>query len=191
MALSTTSTGNVTFRTNWAELSWGNSLLDFWDDFSEDGRLDEREPTAGHPPTASLAVSITIPPHDVQSVTFLLSWHFPNRLSWRVPARNPQPWDKELRWIGNYYASRYQDAWQVALQTANQLGDLEEETVRFVSTVCESDLPHEVKEAALFNLSSLRTQTCFRTPDGYLFGWEGCRGSNRFLFWFLHSRLEL
>jgi hypothetical protein len=26
----------------------------------------------------------------------------------------------------------------------------------------------------LFNLSTLRTQTCFRTPDGYLYGWEGC-----------------
>jgi non-lysosomal glucosylceramidase len=175
MALSTTSAGNVTFRTNWAELSWGNSLLDFWDDFSKDGRLDEREPTAGYPPTASLAVPITVPANDIQSVTFLLSWHFPNRLSWRVPSRNPQPWDKELRWIGNHYATRYQDAWQVALQTAKKLGDLEQETVRFVSSVCESDLPPEVKEAALFNLSSLRTQTCFRTPDGYLFGWEGCQ----------------
>jgi len=30
-----------------------------------------------------------------------------------------------------------------------------------------------VKEAALFNLSTLRTQTCFRTPDGRFFGWEG------------------
>ena len=31
-----------------------------------------------------------------------------------------------------------------------------------------------MKEAALFNLSTLRTQTCFRTPDGRFFGWEGC-----------------
>jgi non-lysosomal glucosylceramidase len=31
-----------------------------------------------------------------------------------------------------------------------------------------------VKEAALFNLSTLRSQTVFRTPDGHLFGWEGC-----------------
>ena len=34
-------------------------------------------------------------------------------------------------------------------------------------------LPAEVKEAALFNLSTLRTQTCFRTPDGRFFGFEG------------------
>jgi non-lysosomal glucosylceramidase len=175
LALSTTATGELTFRTNWPELSWGNSLLDFWDDFSKDGRLDEREPTPGYPPTASLAVPITVPANDTLSVTFLLSWHFPNRLSWRVPDRNPQPWDEELRWIGNYYATQYEDAWQVAVQTAEKLSDLEQETVTFVSSLCESDLPHEVKEAALFNLSSLRTQTCFRTSDGYLFGWEGCR----------------
>ena len=31
-----------------------------------------------------------------------------------------------------------------------------------------------VKESALFNLSTLRSQTVFRTPDGFMFGWEGC-----------------
>jgi hypothetical protein len=31
-----------------------------------------------------------------------------------------------------------------------------------------------IKEAALFNLSTLRTQTAFRTEDGNFFGWEGC-----------------
>ena len=55
---------------------------------------------------------------------------------------------------------------------AERLDELEERTVRFVSSLCESDLPVEVKESALFNVSTLRTQTCFRTPDGYLFGWE-------------------
>jgi hypothetical protein len=49
--------------------------------------------------------------------------------------------------------------------------------VDFVRRFCESDLPVEVKEAALFNVSTLRTQTCFRTPDGRLFGFEGCSNS--------------
>jgi non-lysosomal glucosylceramidase len=175
LALSIRTGGEVTFRTNWAELSWGNSLLDFWDDFSEDGRLEDREQGVSHSPIGSLAVQVAIPPNGVQSVTFLLTWHFPNRLSWRAPERNPQTWDNELRWIGNYYATKYQDAWQAAIQVADNLEDLEKRTVRFVSSICQSDLPHEVKEAALFNLSTLRTQTCFRTPDGYLFGWEGCQ----------------
>lgn len=41
-------------------------------------------------------------------------------------------------------------------------------------TVCSSDLPAVVKEAALYNLSTLRSQTCFRTEDGRFYGWEGC-----------------
>ncbi len=175
LALSTPASGDVTFRTNWAELSWGNSLLDFWDDFAKDGRLDERISSQIDSPIGSLAVPIPIPPYDTQSITFLLSWHFPNRLSWRAPARNPQTWETEPRWIGNYYAIKYEDAWQVALRVAKELGELERKTVQFVSSICQSDLPPEVKEAALFNLSTLRTQTCFRTPDGYLFGWEGCQ----------------
>jgi uncharacterized protein (DUF608 family) len=136
LTLSTPESGEVTFRTNWAELSWGNSLLDFWDDFAKDGRLDERPSTNIDSPTGSLAVPKTIPPYDTQSITFLLTWHFPNRLSWRAPSRNPQTWEKELRWIGNYYATKYQDAWEVALRTAQELGALEQQTVHFVSNLC-------------------------------------------------------
>jgi uncharacterized protein (DUF608 family) len=175
LALSTTSNEEATFRTGWAELSWGDSLLDFWDDFVDDGRLENRDSSGIDSPTASLAVPVAVPPSGSDQVTFLLTWHFPNRLSWRAPERNPQTWDDQLRWVGNYYTTRYQDAWEVAAQAAPRLADLEERTVQFVSSVCESDLPASVKEAGLFNLSTLRTQTCFRTPDGHFFGWEGCQ----------------
>jgi hypothetical protein len=43
-----------------------------------------------------------------------------------------------------------------------------------VKSFCESDLPAEVKEAALYNVSTLRTQTCFRSEAGKLYAWEGC-----------------
>ena len=48
LALATTAAEGVTYRTAWANLPWGDSLLDFWDDFSQDGRLEERSAnTAG------------------------------------------------------------------------------------------------------------------------------------------------
>jgi hypothetical protein len=50
---------------------------------------------------------------------------------------------------------------------------LENKTIEFVKTFLHTDLPEVVKEAALFNMSTLRTQTCFRTADGLFFGWEG------------------
>jgi hypothetical protein len=80
--------------------------------------------------------------------------------------------------IGNYYATRYADAWDVVVQTAADLPALEADTLAFVQAFCAGDLPEVVKEAALFNLSTLRTQTCFRTADGRIYGWEGCDDSS-------------
>jgi non-lysosomal glucosylceramidase len=174
MALTTTSDGVISYRTSWADLIWGDSLLDFWDDFLADGRLDERA-SAVHAPTGSIAVSLVIPSDGVSEVTFLLSWHFPNRLSWRPSESHPQTWNGELARIGNYYAEKFRDAWDVAATVASRLAELEEKSRDFANAFGESDLPLSVREAALFNLSTLRTQTCFRTPDGYLFGWEGCQ----------------
>ena len=45
MAVTTSSEENISYRTNWIKQHWGSSLLDFWDDFSEDGMLEERLPT--------------------------------------------------------------------------------------------------------------------------------------------------
>lgn len=175
MALAALSDGPATFRTAWANLSWGNSLLDFWDDFAADGQLEEREAEGVDVPTASVAVSTRIPAGGGAAVAFLLAWHFPNRLSWRAPERNPKTWDDRLRWIGNHYCTQFADAWDVVARVAPQLETLERKTVSFVDAVCRAALPEAVKEAALFNLSTLRSQTCFRTPDGYFFGWEGCQ----------------
>ncbi|MBA3686229.1 MAG: hypothetical protein H0W72_13460, partial [Planctomycetes bacterium] len=62
LALATTSTGSVSHRTAWAEVSWGDSLLDFWDDFSADGALEQRTQVAEQAPAASLAVRALVPP---------------------------------------------------------------------------------------------------------------------------------
>ena len=177
IALATTADGKSTHRLSWVRGGWGGSALDFWDDFSADGRLEPRPETGEDTPMASLAVEVTVPPRQAVPVTFLIAWHFPNRITW-----TPKGNDRDR--IGNYYTTRYEDAWDVAEKTAARIDALEEKTVRFVRTFCESDLPEVVKEAALFNISTLRTQTCFRTEDGRFYGYEGscntrgcCHGS--------------
>lgn len=167
MALTTTAKTGVSYRTAWIQQGWGSSLLDFWDDFSADGKLDERDAAKEDTPMSSLAVSVELPPHETKKITFLLTWHFPNRQTW-TPQGNEQ--DR----IGNYYTTQYDDAWDVAEKFVPELAGLERKTVQFVRTFCQSDLPQVVKEAALFNISTLRTQTCFRTEDGRFYGYEGC-----------------
>jgi len=82
IALATTAGEGLSARTFWAAEEWGNSLLDFWDDFSADGEIEAREPWKTDTPVASLAVRLTLVPAAVRKITFLLAWHFPNRYTW-------------------------------------------------------------------------------------------------------------
>ena len=179
MALSTTAKAGVTHRTAWAQLSWGDSLLDFWDDFGDGGTIEDRDPGTTNSPVASLAVKMRIPPKASREVAFLLTWHFPNRQTW-TPKENkdeeccPGGKCKDVNRVGNYYTTQYADAWDAAKKVAGSSPKLEADTLAFVRSFCDSDLPDVAKEAALYNLANLRSQTCFRTEDGRFFGFEGC-----------------
>lgn len=171
LALTTTDPDDgVSSRAGWADVTWGDSLLDFWDDFIGDGRLDDRRTTLDAP-VASLASSRRLAPGECAEFTFLLAWHFPNRHAWAV-REGSRGYSDEV--VGNHYTTRYDDAWDAAVSCAAGLDEWERRTVGFVAAFCASDLPPVVKEAALFNVSTLRSQTFFRTPDGHFYGWEGC-----------------
>jgi len=170
LALTTTATAGLSHRTMSAPSGWGNQFLDFWDDFSDDGILEPRKSGEQKCPLASLVVKLTLPPRATREVTFLITWHFPNRYGWMLGSSGRRREDR----VGNYYATQYRDAWDVAEKIAPRLAGLERDTERFVRAFCESDLPEVVKEAALFNLAHLRTQTGFRIADGHFLGFEGC-----------------
>jgi len=172
IALTTPEKGNVSYRTSVSQRGWGNDLLDFWDDFSADGILTEKPYEGSNSPRASLAVKQRVEAGESKEFTFYITWHFPNRKAWSTVL------------VGNYYTTQYKDAWDVVKKTHPKIPELEEKTIEFVNAFIESDLPEVVKESALFNMSTLRTQTCFRTADGLFFGWEGtmdivgsCEGS--------------
>lgn len=93
----------VTHRLDWPDLTWGDTLLDFWDDFTADGALDERPPNEAKPPIASLCGQRSIASNAEASFTFLIAWHFPNRMSWDSGAM-------PLHRVGNAYTTRFADA---------------------------------------------------------------------------------
>ena len=172
IALVTAADQGVSYRTSSKRNSWNRALLNFWDDFSADGILSEQEPSGENDPMASLAVKKTLAPGHTEAFTFYFTWSFPNRSGWSE------------RIEGNYYCREYDDAWTAAEKIVPRIPALEEETLRFVNALLSSSYPDVVKEAALYNLSVLRSQTVFRLPDGHLMGWEGvndhqgsCHGS--------------
>jgi uncharacterized protein (DUF608 family) len=167
MSMTTNTVGKVSYRTNWVKPDWGNSTLDFWDDFTDDGQLEERPEYGTNNPMGSLAVTTTLAPNEEKDIRFYLTWDFPNRPDWKYKGN-----------VGNYYSTKYEDSWDVAKQMMPRIPELEKSTLQFVNTFINSDIPKIVKEAALFNLSHFRTQLAFRTKKGYVLGWEGTRNDN-------------
>ena len=165
--LSTDSDGEVSHRTCTTDNRWSNAMLNFWDDFSDDGLISNPVPSIRHSvgndpdPMGALSVRTTLEPGQTRCINFYLTWNFPNR----------KGWSKEV--VGNWYSTRYPDAWASAGLFIPQLPELERRTLAFVDAILSSSLPPVVQEAALFNLNVLRSQTVFRIADGHMLGWEG------------------
>ncbi len=163
----------VSQRTGWDDRRWGNPVLDFWDDLLDDGLLVDRQTTAARP-IASLAAALRIPADEAVEVTFLLTWNFPNRRAWRSEDHggiNVGEYSDAV--IGNAYSITYPDSWQTATDLASRVDDLEHASAASLRAVAEADAPGELVEAALFNLSTLRSPTVFQSADGEYYGWEG------------------
>ena len=164
----------------WGMGKWNQGLFAMWEGFLATGQpapgtfgLGAVGPSVAAAVAGTVGARRVLPPGGRAEVTFLLSWHFPNRRSWRWGPQGPGGVAGEET-VGNHYTTLATDAWDVLTRHATRLAELEAATQRFVSAFWSSDLSATVKEAALFNLSTLRSQTYFRTADGYPFGWEGC-----------------
>ena len=167
----------VTYLTGWPRAKWWASPLLFWDDFSDDGKLGP-EPGERNS-VGSICLQRTIAPGAHADYTVLLAWHFPNRTpAWcgwgnagntatSISDADPN------QIVGNYYSARFRDAWEAAEYAAVNLPSLEKRMRQFLTAMRESTVPAPVKEAAMANLSTLATPTCFRTADGKFRGFEG------------------
>jgi len=150
---------------------WQVGAQHFWfDNFIKTGNLGiAQEPST---PVGSVAIRQRIPGGDTRSFRFLLTWHFPNRTpercGWDAPA------GKGKTVLGNFYCTRFNDAWAVAEYVSGNLSHLEGRTRDFIAVLQDSTLPGAVKDAAASNLSTLVCNTSFRIADGSFHGFEGC-----------------
>lgn len=168
------SAGAVSTATDVREPGWGVGMDRFWARFVAQGDVadtaaDDASATQKLP-LAQLAVAVELAPGETKAVPFILAWRFPNRFGWEWNHEE----DVASHVLGNWYATRFASAAEAAVAFARDLPELEAATVAFVRRVLAANAPAVVKEAALFNLSTLRTETCFRTADGNFYGWEGC-----------------
>src|SRR6266704_1753978 len=161
----------LTVWRGWPRGRWWNSPLLFWDAFSATGSLAEEPRERNQVGTVCLRKVVTA--GGEASFGFVLAWHFPNRTPERMGWQAAKGEEKTV--VGNAYARRFGDAAAVADHATPRLSDLEGKTRAFAAAVRESTLPGGVKDAAMSNLSTLVTTTCFRTADGEFHGWEGVK----------------
>ena len=164
----------------WGMGKWNQGLFAMWEGFLATGRpadgtfgLGSVGPSVAAAVAGTVGVRRVLPPGGQAEAVFLLGWHYPNRRSWVWGPDGPGG-VAGAETVGNHYTTLAADAWDVLSGNAARLPELEAASQRFVSAFWSSDLSPVVKEAALFNLSTLRSQTYFRTADGHPFGWEGC-----------------
>jgi len=161
--------GRVSYLRGWPAAKWWASPMFFWDDFTEDGLLG---PEAGkRTATGALCLQREIAAGADASYTFMLAWHFPNRTAAWSGWTAPKGHENDV--IGNYYCTRFSDAWAAAQHAARELPESERRTRAFLDVMRRSTLPAALRDAAMSNLSTLVTQTCFRTADGEFHGFEG------------------
>lgn len=168
------STEGVSYLRGWPDVKWWASPMLFWDDFLSDGALGPE--AEKRRPYGSLCLKRELAGNAEASYTFLLSWRFPNRTPHWCGWDAPEGHENDL--IGNHYCQKFSDAWAAAAELAEKLPGLEARTRAFVRTMRESTLPAGVLDAAIANVSTLVTQTCFRTADGEFHGFEGCDDHN-------------
>ena len=163
---------DVDVQTRWYRGGWWDNMHIFWDDFADDGRVknvkDSEESPQGRSDVATLLVRIELKPGEEKFVPFYLTWYFPNRENY---------WNREKEVKGqkfrNYYATKFQDAWDVAEYLVRNGKELYQDTQTFHDVLFHSSYPSYVIDALSSQTSSLKTNLVMRTEDGKFFGFEG------------------
>ena len=139
---------------------------------------DELPPPDGTVSTGTVAARATIPPGGEVHIPFLITWHFPVFEHWQKRKRKCEDGCECAATWRNYYASQWDDAWDVAEYVVTNYDRLYEETRRFHDTLFSSTLPTHVLDAVSSQISILKSTTCLRLEDGTLYGFEGCNNTS-------------
>lgn len=168
---------DVTYTLRWLRSGWFDDLQEFWDTFRTNEKLKEEkssEPSPeGQTDVATLGLNFSLLPKEEIKLPIFLSWYFPYLPEEITKYFRIEPLKEEVR-LKTYYSTKFDDSWDVARYTIENIEKLERETRKFHDSLFCSSLPNYVLDAISSQISTIRTNTCFRTEDGYFFGFEGC-----------------
>ena len=192
MALTTTEPA-LTVKPYWFAGQWTDLAEEFWRDFARDGSLGPAPLAAGircelgergdygyirrKEVVGSIAATRRLEGGESHTFEFAVAWSFPNRLGTWLELNEQRA---ELLRAGdalpktkNHYALRYPDAWDVIRDLDARLVELDAASDAFREALYGSSIPREALDAVADNITTLRSQTCYRIEDGSFYGYEG------------------
>jgi uncharacterized protein (DUF608 family) len=168
---------DITYTLRWLRSGWFDDLQDFWDQFRTEERLKEEkfpEPSPeGQTDVATLGLNFELLPGEEVKLPVFLAWFFPYLPEEITKYLRLEPLKEDIR-LKTYYSTKFDDAWGVAKYTVENLKTLENQTRKFHDLLFSSTLPSYVLDAISSQISTIRTNTCFRTEDGRFYSFEGC-----------------
>ncbi len=150
--------------------SWDN-LTTLYNDFSSDGILtgtaSASSPLIKTTVDGALAKNFTLAPGEEKTITFVLSWYFPNGTSGRADI---------AQWYfpngGSQYQNWWTDANDVDTYVKTNFNMLDTKTRLYHQTLYASNIPRYVIDRINSNLCVLKSPTAFWTKNGYFGVWE-------------------
>ncbi len=146
------------------ETATASQLASLWDRFAASGTLAGAALPAETPRFGAVSASATLQPGETRAIHFVLAWHLPFR---RHMSQTP----------GNFYASRYRDASDVAVKVLGRLDDTWTALGSWQRTVFDNSLPDWLQDALINSVATLY-KTGVRFGDGRWRQWESfsCAG---------------
>lgn len=155
----------------WYRGTWQDGIITFWNDFSSLSPLKNRKYSdCGKYDTGTISTSITVKPKEKASVRFVISWNVPNNYNYWSEYKDDN--GNDVTWK-NYYATIFENSDASAVYSLKNWNSLYNRTMKFKNILHSSTLPKEVIDAAVSNLSVLKSPTVLRLEDGTFYGWEG------------------
>lgn len=124
-----------------------------------DERVAQRQLSETH--RAALGRRVELQPGEEVTVTFIVSWCMPNLYR-----------DQQL--VRNHYASRFQNAAEVAQYVTAHLDRLRGDTRLWRDTYYDSTLPYWLLDRLHSTIGNLATETCQWWANGRFWAFEGC-----------------
>ncbi len=162
--------------TRWYRGNWWDNAHVFWDDFSNDGRIEDfRESyhfNSSDQDVATISVPFTLPPGKSITIPYYVFWRMPERErepSMALGAGN----DVVPKIIRNYYAGKFEDTEEISAYFTKMGDSLGRTTRLYHDLLFSSTLPSYILDALASNTAGIKTNLILRTDKGTVHAFEG------------------